>query len=544
MFKNSSSPALVFCGALLTLLAACNLSDPAPFTAPVQTSSPADMLTSGVDMSAPDMSAQDMLMADMSTPDMLTADMSGVDMGCVPEPDAKLCELMAGCGEFNIKDECGSERLLSCGMCPQGQVCGASHTCECVGQASCPAQGECGVVSNACGEEQTCLCGGLQTCQGESCGELELVGSDVKEKDRFGSAVLLVGDALFVGAPAQNDGRGAVYFFKRSSPFGPWKQRQKLTSSSPQQGASFGHALAFEQDTLFVGMPGFDHADPGSSDEGALEVFSLAQDILTPTQALFSPSRKAKGRFGQALASTAGDVFVGENAPTTSGSVYIYRRPAGNSQWSSVGSAKPPTSLGTTSFYGATLSASGDMLAVGASQSTADLPGSVLLFKKDMEEWEFTQELTVSNASGFGATVSLGKDHLLIAQGPDLSEPQWAVLTYTRDGQTGQWKQAQVVQFEEPGGSALGSAMAVSSGRALVGAPLADNEKGRVYSWRFESSWEPGEPLSPEDSRSDASFGHSISISADTAVIGAPGKSKKGRAESLTGTVFVIDLAR
>jgi hypothetical protein len=91
-----------------------------------------------------------------------------------------------------------------------------------------------------------------------------------------GSAMSLVGDTLYVGAPRAFNGAGvetgAVYVFQRSAD-GEWTQQAKiLPPSGGQQWSEFGTAVsAFDASTVLIGAPGVGDQGPNS---GAAYVFS------------------------------------------------------------------------------------------------------------------------------------------------------------------------------------------------------------------------------------------------------------------------------
>ena len=74
------------------------------------------------------------------------------------------------------------------------------------------------------------------------------------EGERFGFAVAVLGDTIFVGAPGAGvDSIGSVYVFRRERagcphcPHAQWEQRQRLAPSAPQKAQRFGSALAVSE---------------------------------------------------------------------------------------------------------------------------------------------------------------------------------------------------------------------------------------------------------------------------------------------------------
>lgn len=144
-------------------------------------------------------------------------------------------------------------------------------------------------------------------------GQPILLGSLDPQIDRsFGAAVAIDGDTLAIGAPWSPEG-GVVYIYERQRCADrPWGLVALVTGRNPEDSEEFGAALALEGDTLVVGAP---HESSRGSVAGAAYVF--------------------------------------------------YRDKGGRGRW---GLARQliPKDLKEDSYYGFSISLSGDRLAVGA----------------------------------------------------------------------------------------------------------------------------------------------------------------------------------
>jgi hypothetical protein len=78
--------------------------------------------------------------------------------------------------------------------------------------------------------------------------------ADPRENAMFGTAVMLLGDFLVVGAPGDEDVPGAVYVFERVA--GTWQQRQKIAAPPSEVANYFGESLTTNGGQLVVGAPG------------------------------------------------------------------------------------------------------------------------------------------------------------------------------------------------------------------------------------------------------------------------------------------------
>ena len=152
-----------------------------------------------------------------------------------------------------------------------------------------------------------------------------------------GSAMSLVGDTLYVGAPrAFNDAgveTGAVYVFRRSAG-GEWAQRAKIVPpSGGQQWNEFGTAVsAFDASTVLIGAPGVGDQGPNS---GAAYIFSKdSSGNWSSTGKLLQPIDEENDYdyFGSRLSL---DGRTRATVATEFGEAYIFER-TGSGAWNQV----------------------------------------------------------------------------------------------------------------------------------------------------------------------------------------------------------------
>lgn len=221
--------------------------------------------------------------------------------------------------------------------------------------------------------------------------------------DFFGSEVAISGDTIAVSAPfetsdatgingSQGGGApisGAVYVFKDNG--AGWLQQAYVKASNTETDDAFGHSIALEGDTLAVGAPGED-----------------------------SQSAGIDGDQGNNAAPRAGAVYVFERVgPTWSQSAYI-----------------KTSNPDTTDRLGATVSLSGDFLALGAFHEASDADGvggdqldntaagagAVYLFARDAGSWAQQAYIKASNSDAndvFASAAVSGASLIVGAWGED-----------------------------------------------------------------------------------------------------------------------------
>lgn len=328
----------------------------------------------------------------------------------------------------------------------------------------------------------------------------QLTTADSGVHDSFGSELAVSGDTLFVGAFANNNYQGAVYIFEKPAA-GSWANATevaKLIAPEPEGKNNFGSYIAISSDTLVIGAPS------NNDKKGAAYVFTKPTDgswaNTTAIAKLTAPERQEWDYFGYGLAIDGDTIVVGMSPDGKDGAAYIFEKPA--SGWANV----PPIAKLTASTFtsrapdrfGRVMSMDGDTIAIGISRRDDEGHARVLIFEKPANGWvdatETVKFIAPEYLSGifdeFGQAVLVSGDILLV--GADNADESTDV-PYDAIGE--------VYVFEKPAGgswadatqtakltdgqtldySPFGHSFAMNGGTFVVGAPVADNSRGAAY---------------------------------------------------------------
>jgi hypothetical protein len=381
--------------------------------------------------------------------------------------------------------------------------------------------------------------------------------SNTGSGDWFGWSVAVSGDTLAVAAAGeasnapgvngnQNDNSayasGAVYVFVRSGT--NWSQQAYLKASNPggqppgqPYGDGFGFSVAMSGDTLVVGAFQEDsnatgvngnQASESFMDSGAAYVF-VREGTNWTQQAYLKASNTGSGDwFGLSVAVSGDTVVVGaahEDSNATgvngnatndsagdSGAAYAFVRDGTN--WSQQAYLKASNS-GAGDWFGWSISVSGDTVVVGA-------------------------RLEDSNATGVDGN-----------QANNSSTDSGAAYVFVRNGTN--WSQQAYVKASNTGaGDYFGTSVAVSGDLVMAGAAFADYflgtggtgedssatgvngdqsnnsavQSGAAYGFvRRGTTWTQQAYLKASNTGAGDYFGHSVAVSADTVIVGAPGEA-------------------
>ena len=335
----------------------------------------------------------------------------------------------------------------------------------------------------------------------------------------LGEAVAVSGDTVVVGAPNENNARGAVYVYVR--PTGEWtistiSETAKLTVSGLGNGSEFGASVAISGDTIVVGAPG-EEADKGAAyvfvrpASGDWQNVTAADARLTETE----PARQPDDRFGASVAVSGDTVAIGAPATddtTHPGMAYVFSRPGSGWTDATPNAILSDTNVAVGDSFGQSVATHGNTVVVGAplddfgANGTTQVDrGSAYIYLKPGSGWVNATEADFFLASEngqagdhFGVSVAIREDGKVVVVGAEYATP--AVVT-------------------------LDAAAAANQGLAYV---FIRPDEGWVA--------DPTEDaiLSIAAGSSSDQFGHAVGISGDTIVVGAPGK------DAVMGAAYVF----
>lgn len=223
-----------------------------------------------------------------------------------------------------------------------------------------------------------------------------------------------------------------------------------------------------------------------------------------------------------------------------------------------------PPGVGPGEFLGQSVAISGNVAVAGAPNAEIlsfheEGNGAAYVFEKINNQWIFTQKLVPSkseNMDFFGFSVSTdGKRIVVGAPGSDVDQ-DFLLLgrVFIFEKINNQWVETQEIDpaIGDDDIVGFGWSVSVQNNVILVGAPLHDcvnnnnfsaGDCGEVHTFIRDNNnvYQPSSVLSEFDGPNlNRRFGHSVSLSDNTAVTGAHNRSAKG-IESGRITVFQVD---
>jgi hypothetical protein len=182
--------------------------------------------------------------------------------------------------------------------------------------------------------------------------QVKLLAPDGGADDVFGVAVAVSGDVVVVGAPSQSSAAqpGSAYVFRFDSGASAWPLDGILDHSPASAYDAFGTAVAIDGDAVIVGASA---EDDFGSNSGAAYVYGYDGAAWLLEQKLLASDGVASDGFGGAV-DIHGDFAIagatgGNDYGASSGAAYVYRRDGG--AWPEAAKLLAP-GLGPFSLFG------------------------------------------------------------------------------------------------------------------------------------------------------------------------------------------------
>ncbi|MGD9047335.1 MAG: FG-GAP repeat protein [Anaerolineae bacterium] len=323
-------------------------------------------------------------------------------------------------------------------------------------------------------------------------------------------------------------------------------QVAKLTAADGATGDGFGVSVSISGDTALIGALNADVG--GNSKQGAVYVFYRDQggpNAWGHVAKLTAADGAADDWFGFSV-SVSGDTAivgafladVGDNF--NQGAAYVfYRDQGGPDAWGQVAKL---TDGAAADLFGFSVSVSGDTAVVGAYRADVGSykdQGATYVFDRNQggpDIWGQVARLTAADGwayDTFGYSVSVSGDTALVgALYADVGgqvEQGAAYVFYRNQGGADAWGQvAKLTAGDGAEGDRFGDSVSVSGDTAVVGAWLADvggnEDQGAAYVFYRDQggadAWGQAAKLTADDGAAGDAF-CSVSVSGDTAIVGA-----------------------
>ena len=270
-------------------------------------------------------------------------------------------------------------------------------------------------------------------------------------------------------------------------------------------------------------------------------VSSMAE-MWTEEQKLLAADGATLDSFGWSVALSGDTVLIGadqnDDNGQASGSVYVFTLTG--TTWTQQALLLPLDGAAGDRF-GYAVALAGDTAFIGAVMDE-NQTGAVYVFNRTGTTWIQQQKLTAPDGAvgdDFGVSISPSGDTVLIGANwnDDNGEKSGSAYVFIRNGTIWTY-QALLLPSDGVADDRFGYAISLSGDTALIGAWNDDSAKGSAYIFtRSGTTWTEQQKLYAPDGEAGDNFGIAVALDGNTALIGAQYDSENG---ANSGSVFVF----
>jgi hypothetical protein len=369
----------------------------------------------------------------------------------------------------------------------------------------------------------------------------KVTASDGNVADYFGNSVSINGNYVVVGAYEDDDkglGSGSAYIFERQG--NNWIQKDKLVAPDGSMFNQFGKSVSISGDYTIIGAPLM------QTEIGSAYIFNREGSSWSYQKKLTTWDwDKGEGdKFGSSVAIDGDYAVVGAIGDDLGcGAAYVFMRSGNN--W--VQQAKLiAEDWAFDDEFGCAVSISGNYVIVGAYGDNFQ-SGAAYVFERQGRDWTQCAKLIASDASiddCLGYSVAISGDYVILGAylDDDQIHDRGSAYIFRRNGDD--WiEEARLIASDGAEDDHFGKSVSISQNTAIIGAPddyITDDNKGSVYIFKRENNrWTQQAKLVASDGESEDNFGNILSIDGSYAVIGVSGDDDKG---SNSGSVYIYNI--
>jgi FG-GAP repeat/Divergent InlB B-repeat domain len=329
--------------------------------------------------------------------------------------------------------------------------------------------------------------------------------------------------------------------------FTQWPQISKLLADDRASSDKMGHSISIFGDYAIIGAP-FD--DDNGSSSGSAYIFHKEGAIWSQQAKLLASDGFDGDQFGYRVSISGDYAIIGaygiDDNGSNSGAAYIFFRDG--TSWAQQAKITG-TDVGYKDSFGASVSISGNYAVIGATgaDDNDSYSGAAYIFVRSGTTWYQQAKLLASDGAygdTFGYSVSISGDYAIIgAHNADGGNGVYSGSAYIFSRSGSLWiQQAKLLASDGAAHDSFGRSVSISGNYAIVGAPnnrVNGILTGSSYIFaRNSTSWTQQAKIHSETDTVNQYFGNSVSISGDTLIVGAYGDYNRNEINS--GAAFIF----
>lgn len=356
----------------------------------------------------------------------------------------------------------------------------------------------------------------------------KLIASDATNDDVFGFDVSISNNIAVIGAPGDDDNgsySGSAYIYRFDGSM--WIEEAKLLASDGLGGDDFGGSVSISGETVVIGAKADDENDMYTV--GSAYIFRFNGKQWIEEAKLTASDQSQDSWFGNCVSISGETVVIGAYGDSDDiGAAYVYRFD-GNS-W--IEEVKLTASDGEEGdLFAKSVAISGNTIIAGAHEDSGIemYSGTAFIYRYNGKQWLEETKLLASDGEyedRFGLSVAISGNVAIVGAELNIGDPtpgtgEGAAYIYRSSG--GGWaEESKLYRNGSDLGDGFGISVSISGDTVLVGTDIFPNSVAYAYSYNG-NTWSDKGTLVPSDNDDQAhdSFSYSVSLSGETAVVGA-----------------------
>ncbi|HAS43743.1 MAG TPA: hypothetical protein DCS93_24895 [Microscillaceae bacterium] len=304
-----------------------------------------------------------------------------------------------------------------------------------------------------------------------------------------------------------------------------WTQVSKILASDGQSSDEFGRSVSISGNYAIVGAF---KEDTGGYGAGAAYIYNYNGTNWVQEAKILASDAEEDDTFGYSVSISGDYAIVGayeeETGGNKAGAAYIFKR--NGTTWTQEAKIQASDKQ-AYDYFGFSVAIDGDCVVVGAIQEDtggSDV-GAAYIFKRNGTTWTQEAKIQASDKQkndNFGESVSISGDYVIV--GADKEDTggnkAGAAYIFKRDGIA--WTQETKIQANDKEAfDSFGNSVSLSGDYAIVGAS-GEGTTGAAYIFKRDgTTWTQEAKIQSNDIEAFDRFGSAVSISGDYAIVGA-----------------------
>lgn len=311
-----------------------------------------------------------------------------------------------------------------------------------------------------------------------------------------------------------------------------WVDEQKVTASDGAESDLFGRSISINGNYAIIGA---NYDDDNGDDSGSVYIFHQSGTTWTEQAKLTASDGASGDQFGISVSIDGDYAVVGAWNNSSSGSAYIFHR--SGTTWTEQAKLTASDAY-TNDQFGVAVSISGDYAVVGSwlDDDNGTNSGSTYIFLRSGTTWTEQAKLTASDGASddyFGGSVSIKGEYAIIGsyEDDDNGTGSGSAYIFHRSGAT--WtEQQKLIASDGAEEDSFGGSVSIDGDYAVIGAHGDDDNgdsSGSAYIFhRSGTIWTEQTKLIASDGANNDVFGLSVSIDGDYTLVGAQWDNDNG----------------